>query len=120
MLYRINRFSINQTSRIAGVVYFAIGILMIPFFLAGTFADPAAGVKDPSKLSPFFFVAIPFIYGLLGYVMTALMLYIYNLTARRIGGIELDIVYAVEPPVGIDDTQTSAIPSVVPPDSKLH
>jgi hypothetical protein len=96
MLYRINRFGISQTSKIAGVVYFAIGILLIPFFYLGTLAPPQSGTTPLPKMGSLL-LFLPFIYGLIGYAMTALVLYIYNVTAKRIGGMEMDIVYATEP-----------------------
>jgi hypothetical protein len=98
MLYRISRFGISQTSKVAGVVYFVIGILLIPLFFLGMLAPQEAGTAPTPKMNPLVLLLLPFLYGLIGWGMTALGLYIYNATAKRIGGVEMDIVYATEPP----------------------
>jgi len=36
-------------------------------------------------------VLLPLLYGGLGFVMTALMAALYNVTARLVGGVELDV-----------------------------
>ncbi len=98
MLYRINRFGIKQTSKVAGLVYFVIGILITPFVYLSTLAPPAPGADPKAKLGLGVVLMLPFIYGLIGYAGTALMLFIYNRVTKRVGGVELDIVYAVTPP----------------------
>lgn len=99
MLYRIQRFGIKQTSKIAGIVYFLLGIVLIPFFYLAMNAPPRPGeTARPEALTPVMLILLPILYGLVGYVMTALILYIYNRIAKTLGGLELDIVYAVEPP----------------------
>lgn len=98
MLYRIQRFGIRQTSKIAGIVYFVLGIVLIPFFYIAMIAPPAPGEPArPEALTPATLLLLPALYGLVGYVMTALILFIYNRIAKSVGGVELDIVYAVEP-----------------------
>jgi hypothetical protein len=97
MLYRISRFGISQTSKVAGVVYFVMGILLIPFFYLGMLAPQESGTAQMPKMNSFLLLLLPFLYGLIGWAMTALILFIYNATAKRIGGVEMDIVYATEP-----------------------
>ncbi|MBA3644686.1 MAG: hypothetical protein H0W63_00770 [Gemmatimonadaceae bacterium] len=98
MLYRIQRFGIKQTSKLAGIVYFLLGIMLIPFFYLAILAPPPPGAPPRSQnMSPGLLLLLPFFYGVVGYVMTALILYIYNRVAMKAGGVELDIVYAVEP-----------------------
>ncbi len=98
MLYRIQRFGIKQTSKIAGIVYFLLGIILIPFFYLAMIAPPPPGAPPRSQnMSPGLLLLLPFFYGVIGYVMTAIILYIYNRVAMKAGGVELDIVYAVEP-----------------------
>ena len=98
MLYRINRFGIQQTSKVAGIVYFVIGLLVIPFLFLAMMAPPKPGAESNPKMSLLVAVLLPFFYGIIGYLTTALALWIYNAVAKRIGGVELDIVYAAEPP----------------------
>jgi hypothetical protein len=96
VLYRIRRFGIKQTSKIAGIVYFLLGILIAPFFIMTS--GSAQGQESLPKVGPFaLMLIIPVFYGLIGFLMTALVLFVYNRIAEKAGGIELDIVYAIEP-----------------------
>jgi hypothetical protein len=98
VLYRIQRFGIKQTSKMAGIVYFVLGIVLIPFLYAGMNAPPLPGEPThPAAFTPAMLLLVPALYGSVGYVMTALILFIYNRIAKSAGGVELDIVYAVEP-----------------------
>lgn len=97
MLYRIQRFGIKQTSKMAALVYFVLGIVFIPFFYLAIIAPPAPGEPPRPPLSPAVVLLLPALYGIVGYLMTALILFIYNRVAKNLGGIELDIVYAVAP-----------------------
>lgn len=98
MLYRINRFGIRQTSKIAAIVYFAIGILLIPFFYSAMKSPPTPGDPRLDRMSPGLLLLLPFFYALFGYISTAIILFVYNRAAKSVGGVELDIVYAVAPP----------------------
>ena len=98
MLYRIQRFGIQQTSKIAAIVYFVIGIVVIPFFYAAMNAPPTPGDPRIDKMNPAVLLLVPFFYALIGWISTAIILYVYNRVAKSFGGVELDIVYAVEPP----------------------
>lgn len=104
MLYRINRFGIKQTSTVAGFVYFVLGLILTPIIYLSTLAPPAPGAAPKEKIGVGFFMVLPLIYAAIGYASTALILFIYNRVAKRVGGIELDIVYAVAPPP--DQTST--------------
>ncbi len=108
MLYRIQRFGIKQTSKMAGIVYFLLGVILIPFFYLAIIAPPAPGAPPRSQnMSPGLLLLLPFFYGVIGYVMTALILYIYNWVAMKAGGVELDIVYAVEPTAATEHSAPS-------------
>lgn len=99
MLYRIRRFGIKQTSKTAGIVYFVLGIVLIPFFYIAMSTQPPSGdAARPEAIAPLTLLMLPALYGIVGYAMTALILFIYNRIAKNVGGIELDIVYATEPP----------------------
>jgi hypothetical protein len=83
----------------AGIVYFVLGIVLIPFFYIGMSTQSSSGDGTrPEALPPVMLLMLPALYGFVGYVMTALILYIYNSIAKNVGGVELDIVYATEPP----------------------
>jgi len=88
---RIKRFGVYQTSKVIAIIYFLITVVfMIPIVLISSLVG---GENIPGF--PFgggiFFIFLPFIYGTMGFIMTAIGCLIYNLIARQTGGIEFEI-----------------------------
>ncbi|HCS20917.1 MAG TPA: hypothetical protein DIW47_10235 [Bacteroidetes bacterium] len=88
---RIKRFGVYQTAKVAAVIYFLIAaVFMLPFALI---MSTVSGDKFPGF--PFggalFFILMPFLYGVLGFIMTAISCAIYNLVSRWTGGIEVEV-----------------------------
>ena len=86
MAQRIRRFGVGQTAKVLGVLYTLIGIVLIPLFLiASMFApnQPGFGIGIA--------IALPVIYGIAGFVFTAIACLIYNMVAGWVGGIEIEI-----------------------------
>ncbi|QDH78468.1 hypothetical protein FKX85_05245 [Echinicola soli] len=97
MKKRIKRFGVVQTASMFAIVYFVfMAIIMIPFGLIMTVVG-LSGFSDHSHfLNGFgaggiFFVFLPFIYAGIAFVMTAIGCLVYNLAAKWIGGIEVEI-----------------------------
>lgn len=116
-LYQIRRFSVHQTSKVAAAVYFGLGIVLLPFFLIAMLAGNQTGTAGTAKPSPLVLLLLPALYAGVGYLTTALLSHLFNITAKRIGGIEMEIISVGPAP---PDDATTAIPSVVPPDARLH
>lgn len=91
---RIKSFNVYQTAKVVSIIYFIlIAIFMIPFGLFFSFLGAAAG-GDSFPGLPFagiIFVFLPFVYGGLSFVMTAIGCLMYNFVAGRFGGIEVEI-----------------------------
>jgi hypothetical protein len=88
---RIKRIGVFQTSKVAAIILFVIALIfMIPFSLIGTFAGHAAGPFFPFA-GGFFIIIFPILYGVMGFIMTAISCAIYNLVAKWTGGIEVEI-----------------------------
>lgn len=86
MAQRIRRFGVGQTAKVLGVLYTLIGIVLIPLFLiASMFAPNRAGFGIGVA------IALPVIYGIAGFVFTAIACLIYNMVAGWVGGIEIEI-----------------------------
>jgi len=88
---RIKKFGIYQTAKVAAVIYFFLGlVIVVPMFL---FMSAIKEVTDTSL--PFFGGAmmflIPFFYALIGFIFTAIGCAIYNVVARWTGGIEIEV-----------------------------
>ena len=86
MQYRIRRFGIQSTALTVGMLYFAIALLILPFFYAATRSAP------PDRALPgIAFVLGPFIYAVIGYIGTAIGCWLYNLIAGWSGGVSLTL-----------------------------
>ncbi|MEA2723848.1 MAG: hypothetical protein QOH59_1619 [Gemmatimonadales bacterium] len=83
---QIRRFGVGQTAKVVGVLYALIGVVLVPFVLI-------AGMYSPNKtgLGAGFALAIPILYGVLGFITTAIGCAIYNLVAGLVGGIEVEL-----------------------------
>lgn len=95
---RIRRITPLQAGKICACLYGIMGLLMIPFFLIMSVAAsqmpktagaPPAGMFAAMGLG--MAVALPILYGGLGFVIGALGALVYNLLAGWIGGIEVEV-----------------------------
>jgi hypothetical protein len=100
---KLNRVGIGSAAKIAGAMYGAMGLIFGGFFaifaLVGAgFAGMAAeqgGEAMPAFVGPLFgvgaIVLFPILYGLMGVVVGAISAALYNLFARMVGGLEIEI-----------------------------
>jgi hypothetical protein len=117
-MHRIKSVGVMSVAKVMGLIYGALGLLIVPVFLviglassmAIRQAQAAAGANIPAAMGPIFaiFMAIaaPILYGLTGFVTGAISALIYNLTAGWVGGIEMELEIApihleqpVQPPM---------------------
>jgi hypothetical protein len=85
MTQRIVRIAPMQAGKVFALWYGIFGLVFVPFFLIPVFA----GAKNaPPMWLPILFV--PF-YAVAGFVMTALMAWLYNLVTRWVGGLEITL-----------------------------
>ena len=103
MKRRIKRIAPLQTGKMLGALYACIGLIVLPFFalgaLAGAFVPHASSAQASSAPSSalmggvMLFVGIlaPIIYGVMGFIGGVIMAALYNLFARWIGGIEVEV-----------------------------
>jgi len=91
MVQRLSRFSVAQTAKVVGLLYGLLGLIFVPFALIGAMFS---GNGDGFGIG--FVIAFPILYGVIGFVFTAIGCALYNWVARRIGGIEISLDAAVE------------------------
>lgn len=85
MKKQISRFSIHQTSKVAALIYFVIlAIFVIPAGLYYAFY-----MSDMANAAIMFIA--PFIGLVFNYILTAIILSIYNGIAKAVGGIEFTL-----------------------------
>jgi hypothetical protein len=117
-MYRIRRFGVIKTATVVAIMYMVIvGVFVAPFALLGLLIAPSqGGAGTAAGIVAFGLLAI-FGYGLLGWVFTAVAAAIYNLAARWVGGIEVEIEHVVPPAPPPDWMLTSTGPTPPPPPS---
>lgn len=87
MRRRIRRFGIFQTAKVVAVMYALLGLLFAPILiLVGMFSPESDGMRLGWAMA----LAMPIVYGCLGFVMTAIGCAIYNVLGGITGGIELE------------------------------
>ena len=96
---RVKSIGVLSLAKITGLGYFAVGLILVPFFLLFGLAGLAAGRQAggpqlPAAFGFVFAILAPFFYGGIGFVSGALGALIYNLLAGWIGGIELEFEMA--------------------------
>lgn len=101
-MYSLRSVGVWSFVKMMGIIYGCLGLLVVPFFLLVGFGSLLRGGSNSFAglaLLPFAILA-PIIYGAMGLVMGAVMAWIYNLAARRAGGIELELkTVAANPPL---------------------
>lgn len=83
MQYRLTRFGIQSTAIIVGLIYFVLAIVCVPIFYLIARNAPNGGLPGTVL------VIGPVVYGIIGYVFTAIGCLLYNLIASWTGGMVL-------------------------------
>ncbi|KOH46867.1 hypothetical protein [Sunxiuqinia dokdonensis] len=87
---RIKRFNVWQTAKVVSLMYFLVmAVFMIPFGIIGSIVGGMFGNHFP--FGGLMFVFLPFLYGIVFFLFTALGCAIYNLISGWIGGIEVEV-----------------------------
>ena len=102
MKRRIKRIAPLQAGKMLGVLYGCMGLIFLPIFMlagaAGAFAQHAQGGNasgaPAAAVAGIMFgmgLFMPVIYGVMGFLLGIIGAAIYNLIARWIGGIEVEV-----------------------------
>jgi hypothetical protein len=87
---RIERFGIGQTAKVLGVLYALMGLVFVPFFILIAMFSPSE-----ANFGLGFAIMMPILYGIAGFVFTAVGCWLYNIVAGWVGGIEVDVGHSV-------------------------
>jgi hypothetical protein len=96
----VKRIEPLSAMKVAGILYgilgLFIGAILSVLALSGIFSSPLTGGGMPGWFPGVFgalaVVIFPIFYAVLGAVMAGLMAVFYNLAARFVGGLEVDVV----------------------------
>ena len=86
MPQQIRRFGIGQTAKVIGVLYALMGLVFVPIFLISAMFAP-----KETGLGTGFAFALPILYGVCGFIFTAIGCAIYNVVAGWVGGVEVEL-----------------------------
>jgi hypothetical protein len=99
----ITSVGVLSVAKIMGAIYAVIGLILLPFFLlASLLGSMAGGHENPLGAigGLVFGLFAPIFYGVFGFVFGAIGAFLYNLMAKWLGGIEVQ-VQPVPPPASI-------------------
>lgn len=91
---RIKRISPLQLGKMMALVYGIIGLIFIPFLLFMTAVSsqlPSEQRTGIMAMGVGFAICAPIIYGLMGFIAGLIGACIYNLVAKFVGGIEVEV-----------------------------
>jgi hypothetical protein len=100
-MYRIRRFGIMRTATVVAVMYMLIiAVLVVPVLLLALVFAPSQGTGTAGGIGGILVIGffVIFVYGFLGWVFTAIAVAVYNVAARWVGGIEVQIETVEAPP----------------------
>jgi len=86
MAQQIRRFGVGQTAKVVAVLYAIMGLIIVPIFLIASMLSP-----NKSQFGTGFALALPIIYGVIGFIFTAIGCALYNFVAGLVGGIEVEL-----------------------------
>jgi hypothetical protein len=85
MVQRLSRFSVGQTAKVCGVLYALMGLILVPFFILAALFSPER------RFSVGFAIVLPVLYGIGGFIFSAIGCALYNFVAGLVGGIEVQV-----------------------------
>jgi uncharacterized membrane protein len=83
MKKQITSISPLQTAKVIAVLYFIVSLPFLPLL-----ALTMLGSGGQQHASPAFLLILPFLYAVIGFVVTAFCAWVYNIVAKQVGGIE--------------------------------
>lgn len=89
----INRVGPLSAAKVVGLLYTIVGLLMGAIVsLVSTLGSFGPGRGDAGPLfGAAAIVFFPVAYGVVGFLMTLVMAWLYNALARLVGGVEIDL-----------------------------
>lgn len=109
----IRSVRVLSAAKVNALLYGIFGLLFAPFLLLGPGMAMLGGSSRPAGFAGvvFFVAFLPFCYAVGGFIMGALMAFIYNAIAHAIGGIEVELQV---PPPAILNAPVSVPPLITP------
>lgn len=89
--YVMTRIGVLSTAKISAAIMLIIGFIIGVFAALFGMAFYYTGVESSGLASFLAVIYLPIFYAIMGFVFGAISAWLYNLAAKRIGGIEFDL-----------------------------
>jgi len=93
-MHTIKSVGVLSVAKIMGAIYAVMGLILLPFFLLAGFIGSMAG-EHGNPLGAIgglvFGLFAPVFYGAIGFVFGAIGAFLYNVMAKWLGGIEVQV-----------------------------
>lgn len=94
-MQRVKSIGVLSLAKTLAVIYGAMGLIFVPFFLLFAVIGAASGAEGEGAIAGIFGVGfaimMPIFYAGIGFIGGALVAWLYNLIAGWTGGIELEL-----------------------------
>jgi hypothetical protein len=93
-MHIVKSVGVLSVAKILGLIYACLGLIFAPLFLLiGMLGSMAGQDKNPfaGMIGVVLALMMPIIYGAFGFIAGAIGALLYNLFAKLVGGIELDL-----------------------------
>jgi hypothetical protein len=91
---RLKRIAPLQLGKMLGVLYGILGLIFVPFFLLMTAMSsqmPSESRTGIVAMGAGFALFAPVLYALMGFIIGIIGALVYNLVAKFVGGIEVEV-----------------------------
>ena len=92
-MHTIKSVGVLSVAKIFGAIYGLMGIVFLPFFLLMSALIPNQNGQNPFGMigGLVFGLFAPVFYAVMGFVMGAISAFLYNLLAKWVGGIQVQV-----------------------------
>ena len=114
-MHIVKSVGVISVGKIFGLLYGCMGLIFIPIFLIAGFVASMAGPKTfpfSGVLGIVMAIAMPILYGGMGFVMGVVGALLYNIFAGWVGGFELELETAPPVQYGIPVVPIASTPAV--------
>ncbi len=95
----ITRIGVLSVAKIAGVLYAGVGLIIgalfsligLAGFAGGLASDSAAGAMGSALFGVGAIIVLPIFYGVMGFVVTLISAWLFNIAAGITGGVEIEV-----------------------------
>ncbi len=93
-MHTVKSVNVLSCAKASGALHACMGLLFIPLVLIGGLASLLSG-KGQAALGGIIFLTIgifaPVFYGVMGFLIGALFSWLYNVMAKHLGGIQIEL-----------------------------